>query len=196
MGSPDRGSMIFGITIALFGFTWRIFTAMTPKDDERLTRSGPYRYVRHPYLLGQFLMGLGLMMASKLAVAVFLYLIVSSMAIRVRVRKAEANLSERFGRNYALYCRQVSSFFPQIIPCPVSVERRAAVSLAPVMQEVVEAAIFAFVFLLMAFSMIQHPQVWIVFGMCASLAGLMYGLRTNFRGRSMFYLFPKLGVGV
>ena len=116
--------MSLGISFAAMGFLFRLWTASYERDPHVFFRRGPYRHVRHPYLLGSFLLGFGLMVATKSAWLVMVYLIASSLLMRLKVIQAELELHQRFGRVYANYCRQVSAFFPQILPCPASREDR------------------------------------------------------------------------
>ena len=49
-------SLLIGLVVALAGETLRIWAAGHIEKGREITRSGPYRYVRHPLYLGSSLM--------------------------------------------------------------------------------------------------------------------------------------------
>ena len=79
----------------------------------RLVTSGPYAYVRNPLYLGNFLLTLGATFISELlwmlpiVIALYLLQYVPIILWEERV------LSERFGAEYAAYCRQVPRWIPR-----------------------------------------------------------------------------------
>ncbi len=83
------------------------------KPPERLVTGGPYAWTRNPMYLGHliFLVGLALTLQSLLAAALALF---SVFYFLERVRRDEHRLGERFGEEYAGYCRRVKRWIPGI----------------------------------------------------------------------------------
>jgi steroid 5-alpha reductase family enzyme len=71
--------------------------------EREVTRSGPYRWVRHPLYLGSGVIGLGFVIAANSvlsAVAVSVYMAVT---LRAAIRYEEATLAKRHGEEYLAY---------------------------------------------------------------------------------------------
>jgi protein-S-isoprenylcysteine O-methyltransferase Ste14 len=83
-------------------------------DDHKLTRTGPYRWVRHP-VYASFLclvVGSGVMIASwpLMLIGVGIFLI----GTEIRVRVEDALLAARFGDEFAQYQNQVPAYLPGV----------------------------------------------------------------------------------
>lgn len=83
-------------------------------DDHKLTRTGPYRWVRHP-VYASFLcliVGSGLMIAwwPLLLIGVGIFLI----GTEIRVRVEDALLASHFGEEFAQYQSQVPAYLPGV----------------------------------------------------------------------------------
>ena len=82
--------------------------------DHKLTRTGPYRWVRHPVYASflSLIVGTGLLIASTplliAGVAIFL------IGTEVRVRVEDALLATRFGEEFVEYRRTVPAYLPGI----------------------------------------------------------------------------------
>jgi protein-S-isoprenylcysteine O-methyltransferase Ste14 len=100
---PTSTSLLFGLMAALGGEGLRIWAAGHLEKGREVTRSGPYRFVRHPLYLGSTLMGLGFVLAARslvVALVVFFYLGATLIAA---MRTEEATLDARFAGEYAAY---------------------------------------------------------------------------------------------
>jgi hypothetical protein len=89
--------------IAFIGESIRIWAAGHIEKGREVTRSGPYRRVRHPLYLGSAIMGAGFIWASQsvaVAALVGIYLAVTMMAA---VRTEERALTAKFGDQYDAY---------------------------------------------------------------------------------------------
>jgi protein-S-isoprenylcysteine O-methyltransferase len=93
----------------------RFFTVQVAiHADHELIQRGLYRVLRHPSYSGALLslVGLGLAMASW--VALLLIVVPIGLALLYRIRVEERALSEAFGDRYAEYCRRTKRLVPWI----------------------------------------------------------------------------------
>jgi protein-S-isoprenylcysteine O-methyltransferase Ste14 len=103
LARPTPGSIALGMSIAATGELLRIWAAGHLDKGREITRSGPYRFVRHPLYLGSALMGVGLTVAARswpVAVLVIMYL---ALTYGAAIRTEEAALDARFAGAYAEY---------------------------------------------------------------------------------------------
>ena len=100
LARPTWGSLTAGTLVAAAGALLRIWAAGHLRKGEEVTRSGPYRRLRHPLYYGSFLIGLGFAIAAAEALAagvVIAYLVVTLLAAS---RLEEATLREAFGAGF------------------------------------------------------------------------------------------------
>ena len=105
LAEPTGASVGRGLAVALIGQVLRIWAAGHIEKGREVTRSGPYRYVRHPLYLGSTIMGVGFMIAARswvVAAFVGTYLLFTLVAA---MRTEEATLDERFAGEYSAYRR-------------------------------------------------------------------------------------------
>jgi protein-S-isoprenylcysteine O-methyltransferase Ste14 len=103
LARPTPLSVLAGMTVAALGEVIRLWAAGHLEKGREITRSGPYRHVRHPLYAGSAIMGVGFMVAARTlpaAVVVSLYLIV---ALVWTARAEEAALDARFAGAYSAY---------------------------------------------------------------------------------------------
>jgi protein-S-isoprenylcysteine O-methyltransferase Ste14 len=105
LATPTPGLLATGTIAALAGEGIRVWAAGHLEKSREITRSGPYRWTRHPLYVGSALMGVGVAIAGNsaiAAVAIGLYLTVTMTAA---IRTEEAFLRATFGAAYDEYCR-------------------------------------------------------------------------------------------
>jgi protein-S-isoprenylcysteine O-methyltransferase Ste14 len=111
--------VVLGV-LCTFGIYWlfsSIGSGISPTSATRqkhvLSKTGPYRWVRHPlYTVGStFIVSFG-MMADNWFIAALGILAFIGMAIRTP--KEEANLIEKFGDEYREYMKTTGRFLPRI----------------------------------------------------------------------------------
>ena len=103
LAQPTRDSLLAGSSVAALGEALRIWAAGHVEKSREVTRSGPYRFTRHPLYLGSCVIGAGIVIASAswvVSALVFSYLAVTLSAA---VRAEEAHLREKFGPEYDAY---------------------------------------------------------------------------------------------
>jgi protein-S-isoprenylcysteine O-methyltransferase Ste14 len=103
LAHPSPRSIAFGAAVAAAGEAIRIWAAGHVEKGREVTRSGPYRYVRHPLYLGSSVMGAGFAWASRAwpsAAVTALYL---GITLAAAIRTEEAALDAKFAGAYAEY---------------------------------------------------------------------------------------------
>jgi protein-S-isoprenylcysteine O-methyltransferase Ste14 len=103
LARPTVLSLQTGGLIALAGEAIRIWASGHIEKGREVTRSGPYRFVRHPLYLGSSIMAAGFVLAARSYVAgavVAIYLTVTYVAA---IRTEEATLDARFSGEYSKY---------------------------------------------------------------------------------------------
>ena len=103
LASPTPTSLLAGAAIAIAGQALRVWAAGHIEKGREVTRSGPYRLMRHPLYAGSAILGLGFSVAAwsvGTAVLVMAYFLVTYVAA---VRTEEATLDARFAGEYSAY---------------------------------------------------------------------------------------------
>ena len=103
LATPTPSSLGVGLGVALVGEAIRVWAAGHIDKGREVTRSGPYRVVRHPLYLGSSLMAAGFMVAARswiVAIVVATYMAVTMVAA---IRTEEATLDAKFGGEYSAY---------------------------------------------------------------------------------------------
>jgi len=119
LASPTAQSFLVGAAVALVGQGLRVWAAGHIEKGREVTRSGPYRYMRHPLYVGSAIMALGFgIAAASVAVALLIvaYFLVTYVAA---VRTEEATLDARFEGQYSAYREGRAAEVPR----PFSVQR-------------------------------------------------------------------------
>jgi protein-S-isoprenylcysteine O-methyltransferase Ste14 len=103
LARPSLPSLLLGAAVAAVGESLRIWAAGHVEKSREITRSGPYRWTRHPLYLGSSIIGAGIAIASArwpVALIVAAYL---GTTITAAIRTEEAHLREKFGAEYDAY---------------------------------------------------------------------------------------------
>jgi protein-S-isoprenylcysteine O-methyltransferase Ste14 len=103
LASPTSTTLVAGAAIALVGQALRVWAAGHIEKGREVTRSGPYRLMRHPLYVGSAILGLGFSVAAwsfGTVMLVMTYFLVTYMAA---VRTEEATLDARFAGEYSAY---------------------------------------------------------------------------------------------
>jgi hypothetical protein len=116
-------SVVLGGVIALTGaglFTWAGGFQRMERDGV-LTLGGPYRFVRHPWILARFLMVFGVILMARLP-WLFLFAMVGLAPLYRRMTREEDKwLYSQLGPTAAEYKAFVSGFIPQFMPAKLPV---------------------------------------------------------------------------
>ena len=119
--SRDSVSWIPGLACLLLGEALRLWgVAVVGKESRtrgsgvaRLVTSSPYAYVRNPLYLGNFFITLGATFISELLWLIPVVVGLFAAQYVPIVLWEERVLAERFGAQYAGYCRQVPRWIPR-----------------------------------------------------------------------------------
>lgn len=103
LATPTTTSLLLGALVAVCGESLRVWAAGHLEKGREVTKSGPYRWMRHPLYGGSAIMGVGLAIGAASVPAsacVGAYVIVM---FGVAIRYEEAVLRAAFGPEYDAY---------------------------------------------------------------------------------------------
>jgi protein-S-isoprenylcysteine O-methyltransferase len=107
--------LVLGMLIRFYSIATlrRFFTVnVTVRDDHRLIRTGPYRFVRHPSYTGALISFYGFALALENVWAALVVSVPITYAFFVRMRVEEAVLRSAFPEEYPAYERQTRRLVP------------------------------------------------------------------------------------
>ena len=105
LARPTPRSLAIGGMVAVLGELLRIWAAGHLEKGREVTRSGPYRFSRHPLYVGSTIVGIGAAVAASsvgVALLVGTYLV---LTIGSAIRTEEAGMRAVFGDQYDAYVR-------------------------------------------------------------------------------------------
>ena len=105
IAKPTWASWRMGLLVALAGEAIRIWAAGHLEKSREVTRSGPYRFTRHPLYVGSSVMAVGIVLAARSATLAVLAAIYMTATITAAIRTEEAFLRRTFGDTYDRYRR-------------------------------------------------------------------------------------------
>lgn len=106
LASPTPNALLLGAAIAVMGECLRLWAAGHLEKSKEVTRSGPYRYTRHPLYLGSSIIGVGIAVASHSLIVSGLVVAYMALTLTAAMRSEEAHLREKFGDAYDAYAEK------------------------------------------------------------------------------------------
>jgi protein-S-isoprenylcysteine O-methyltransferase Ste14 len=106
LAAPSRQSLVLGGAIMIAGELLRLWAAGHLEKSKEVTRSGPYRYTRHPLYLGSTTIGIGFAIAARHAVVALLVITYLALTLTAAIGSEEAHLREKFGDEYDAYAEK------------------------------------------------------------------------------------------
>jgi protein-S-isoprenylcysteine O-methyltransferase Ste14 len=103
LAQPTWFTWRVGLTIAALGEAVRIWAAGHLEKSREITRTGPYRWTRHPLYVGSTIMALGIVIASRSVIVTVLAAIYMTSTLTAAIRSEEAFLMHAFGETYDQY---------------------------------------------------------------------------------------------
>lgn len=109
LATPTWPSLALGAAIAIAGESLRLWAAGHLEKSREVTRSGPYRFTRHPLYLGSTLLGIGLATAAYHLIVALIIVAYLAATLTAAMRSEEAHLREKFGDDYDAYAEKRAS---------------------------------------------------------------------------------------
>jgi protein-S-isoprenylcysteine O-methyltransferase Ste14 len=103
LAQPTATSLLVGGAIAGVGEAIRVWASGHLEKGREVTRSGPYRFVRHPLYLGSAVIGLGFVIAARNVWVALLVTAYLATTLLVAMRSEEAALDAKFDGAYSAY---------------------------------------------------------------------------------------------
>ena len=103
IATPTGTSLAWGLPIAALGEALRVWAAGHLEKSREVTRSGPYRFLRHPLYVGSSIMGAGLAIASGSQIVSLLVALYLGTTITSAILTENAFLRQAFGADYAAW---------------------------------------------------------------------------------------------
>ena len=101
--TPTPRSFAIGLVVALIGEGIRVWASGHIEKGREITRSGPYRIVRHPLYLGSAILGAGFAVASHSVAVSILAVAYLGVTLVAAMRTEEAVLDAKFAGEYTAY---------------------------------------------------------------------------------------------
>jgi len=103
LAPPSWRSWAAGLGVAVVGELLRLWAAGHIEKGREITRSGPYRFTRHPLYLGSSVLGTGFAIAAQHLIVSALVVVYLGITLTAAVRTEEAALDEKFDGAYSEY---------------------------------------------------------------------------------------------
>lgn len=103
LAAPTWRTLAWGLPIAAIGEALRIWAAGHLEKSREVTRSGPYRWLRHPLYVGSSVMALGLAIAAGSLVVAAIVAVYMASTITAAILTENAFLRQTFGADYAAW---------------------------------------------------------------------------------------------
>ena len=104
LATPTPQALAVGTLVAIAGEAVRVWAAGHLEKSREVTRSGPYRWSRHPLYVGSSVMGAGVCLAAASLPAAALIALYLGTTYTAAIRTEEAFLRSAFGPAYDDYC--------------------------------------------------------------------------------------------
>jgi protein-S-isoprenylcysteine O-methyltransferase Ste14 len=105
LARPTWATWSAGLAVACAGEAIRIWAAGHLQKGREVTRSGPYRWTRHPLYVGSAIIALGVVIGARSALVALLGAAYIGITIPMAIRSEESFLQRTFGTTYDLYRR-------------------------------------------------------------------------------------------
>lgn len=127
-GHATTLTLLCGTGLLLASMLMQFWSKGCLHQDQEVTRSGPYRFVRHPFYLGNFVLDGGIVLMSGYWLLILLWPLWWFIVYIPVMRSEEKTLIRLFGDEYVEYMARVPMLLP--IRRPLSSEQDGAFSFA------------------------------------------------------------------
>jgi len=114
LSRPTWTSIFWGVLISVVGLVVRAWASGHLIKDKRLAVSGPYRYSRNPLYVGNFLLGIGIVVGARSWWVLGLFVIYYGLFYPMIIRRERDRMKQLFPEQYEEYRRKVPLFFPSL----------------------------------------------------------------------------------
>lgn len=121
LARPSVRSILYGALAAAVGLVIRAWASGHLRKDRMLAVSGPYRYSRNPLYLGNFILGVGIVISARSWWVLALFAAYFGLFYPLIIIREKERLKRLFPGEYEDYGRQVPLFWPSLVK-----RRRAA----------------------------------------------------------------------
>ena len=113
----NDASFRWGVAVLIIGELIRFWAlGFVEKKGQKLAMSGPYAFVRNPLYVGNFFLGLGVVLIVWNWIILVIFLVGFLGIYTGTIRGEEKHLLGVFGKPYEDYCKNVPSFLPRLTP--------------------------------------------------------------------------------
>ena len=109
LARPTWESWWLGLAVAAAGEALRVWAAGHLEKGREVTRSGPYRLMRHPLYVGSSVLAAGIVVAARHPLLGVLAALYMGATITAAIRSEEAFLRRSFGDAYDRYARSATT---------------------------------------------------------------------------------------
>lgn len=103
LARPTWMTIGIGACVAIPGESLRLWAAGHIEKGREITRSGPYRFVRHPLYMGSSIMAIGFAVAAGRVAVVIVVAAYMGLTLLAATRTEERALDEKFKGEYSAY---------------------------------------------------------------------------------------------
>jgi len=114
LARPSWSSILLGVLFSFFGLATRAWASGHLRKEKTLAVSGPYRYSRNPLYVGNFLLGIGIVVGARSWWVLGLFVLYYGIFYPLIIRRERDRMKELFPQQYEEYGKKVPLFFPSI----------------------------------------------------------------------------------
>ena len=114
LSRPTWTSILLGVLISIFGLVIRAWASGHLRKEKTLAVSGPYCYSRNPLYVGNFLLGIGIVVGARSWWVLGLFVVYYGVFYPLIIRRERDRMRKLFPQQYKEYGKRVPLFFPSI----------------------------------------------------------------------------------
>ncbi len=112
LARPNLTSLLIGLGVCLLGLLIRTWSAGHLRKEKELAISGPYRYTRNPLYLGNFVIGISVVISSRSWWVLGFFAAYFLLFYTIAIKKEMERMKELFPDAYDEYKKKAPLFFP------------------------------------------------------------------------------------
>ena len=116
LASPNLPFLLGGIGICFLGLLIRTWSSGYLRKEKELAISGPYQYTRNPLYLGNFIIGISVVIATLSWWVLGIFIAYFVLFYPLAIKKEKERMKELFPREYGEYKKKAPLFFPSWKP--------------------------------------------------------------------------------